>query len=101
MYPSLWRMNERDGDKPQKASCLAGCVGWLILIIGGICYWNYWTGEIKRKAVEEQERKFQNINRQIENINRHMPEEWRKEQERRAEEWRRLEEEFRKSKNLP
>src|SRR5262249_9298110 len=103
MYPSLWRMNEPDGDKPQEPSCLEGCVGCLVLslvlIIGPICYWNYWTGEIKRK--EEQKRKFQNFNRQLENINPHMPEEWRKEQERRREEWRRLEEEFRKSKNLP
>jgi hypothetical protein len=90
-----------DGDQPQEPSCLAGCAGWLILIIGGICFWNYWTGEIKRKAAQELERKFENINRHRESINPHMPEGWRKELERRAEEWRGFEEELRRSKNLP
>jgi len=94
MYPSLWHTDKRDGDKPPLASCLVGCVGWLILIVGGICYWNYWRGEIKREAEREMNRKFQNINRQIESINPQMPEGWRKDAERRAEEWKALEEEF-------
>jgi hypothetical protein len=100
MYPSLWHINEPDGDKPQAISCLAGCVGWLILIIGGICCWNYWTSKVKRKAIEEEKRRFENLN-QHRPETWHMPEEWRKELDRRADEWRSLEEEFRKSKNLP
>jgi len=97
MYPSLWRMNEPDGDKPQAGSCLAGCVGWLILIIGGVLIWNHWIDEIKKKERKELERMFRNIDQPILDYP-HMSDERIKEQSRRAEE---LEQEFRKLKNRP
>jgi hypothetical protein len=65
----------------------------VILIVGPIWFWNYWSGEIKR----EEERNLQNMNRHIENFNWQMPEGWKQEQERQAGEWKRLEEEIRRS----
>ena len=97
MYPSLWRTNEAEKERPSE-SCVAGCIGSLLLIVGGVWYWNHWTGEIKRQADEEVRRKF---DRQMETINPQMLEEWQKEQQRRAEEWGRLQEAIRMSKSRP
>jgi hypothetical protein len=75
MYPTLW---QGDGGKPPVPSWSEACVGLvlsLLLIGGGICYWNYWTGEMDRKAREEVERKVRNMSRYPENIDRQYIEE--------------------------
>src|SRR5262249_12373881 len=101
MYPTLWRINEPDGNTPQATSCLAGCIGWLVLIIGGVLLWNHWIDEINKKEQKELERKFRSMDRPVLEYQQ-MSDEWIKEQHRKAEEWKRLEEElFRKSKNGP
>jgi hypothetical protein len=70
MYPTLW---QGDGGKPQVPSWSEACAGLvlsLLLIVGGIYYWNYRTSEMDRKAREEVERQFRNMSRYPENINR-------------------------------
>jgi hypothetical protein len=44
--------NDPGHDKPAVPTWFVGCVGWLVLIIGGLWYWNYWTDEIKKKNEE-------------------------------------------------
>ena len=75
MYPTLW---QGDGGKPQVPSWSEACVGLvlsLLLIVGGIHYWNYWNRETDRKAREEVERKMRNISPYPENIDRQSIEE--------------------------
>jgi hypothetical protein len=82
-------MNEADGDESRAPSFSEACVGLvlsLLVIIGGIWYWDYWNREMDRKAAEEVQRMIRNMERQRESIDRQFIEEvWKKKQQRDAE----------------
>jgi len=46
------------GNQPQEASCLAGCLGLLVLIVIGIIWWNLWQASLKTKADKDFRRQF-------------------------------------------
>jgi hypothetical protein len=38
------------------AKVLLGCLGWVVLIIAGVCYWHHYQAESKRQAEKDLER---------------------------------------------
>jgi hypothetical protein len=51
--PTSMVSNGPRGNELQGGECLAGCVGWLIMIIMGVIGWNLWQDNIKDKVNEE------------------------------------------------
>lgn len=44
---------EPAGNEPQVGEALAGCMVLVLLIAGGILYWQYWSSEMEKEAIEK------------------------------------------------
>ena len=93
--------SEPDATESPAASCLGGCVSWLLLIIGGICYWNYWKDGIEKKAREEVERQVESSRKAQSRIAEEQMRTFSEERKREAEQWEALLEEWRRSRARP
>jgi uncharacterized protein HemX len=79
-----------DSDTGQDApEVLLACLGWVVLIIGGIWYWNHYQAESKRQTEEEfqrwERRMYQNTDAERMRAAEQVAEHFRKEQARIAE----------------
>ncbi len=75
-------------NEPEVPEWLLGCVGLLVLIIGGIWYWNHFQAECKREAEKEVQRMEKRMQRVSERELRRAAEQAAKEfTERRAKEF--------------
>jgi hypothetical protein len=91
--------NDPGRDKPDVPTWFVGCVGWVVLIVGGFWYWSYWTGEIEKKNEEAVQKKFQRPPESSNWQNWQTPD-WLKEQDRRMEAVGRVADELQRSNNL-
>jgi hypothetical protein len=93
---------EPDATKPPEPTfegCLGACLCSLILIVGGIWYWNHWRSGIEEEAKKKVDRWLNSVRREQERIRDQIPPQPLFEQQKRIGEQLQWLEELRKSKS--